>query len=150
MIKNQNHSQLSLLDLLEDLRPKVSDSASFNIDLQLREAISRAIKECPHSRYQIAARMSELLGVEITKSMLDSWTAESKEGIYRFPACYLSAFCRAVGSLEPLRILADLLGVYVIESRDALWTKLGKLKEQKKKISEEEKAVESILQGMGK
>jgi len=150
MAKNQNQSQLSLLDLLKDLRPKASDSASFNIDLQLREAISLAIKECPHSRYHVAAKMSELLGIEITKSMLDSWTADSKEGTYRFPACYLPAFCKALGNIEPLRIMADLLGVYVIESRDALLTKLGKIREQKKKLSEEEKAVETILQGTRK
>jgi hypothetical protein len=145
MAKNCQTNQLSLLDLLKDLRPKNNDFASFNIDLRLRDAISQAIKDCPHSRFQIAAKMSELLGVEITKSMIDSWTAESREGLYRFPACYLPAFCHVVGSLEPLRIMADLLGGYVIESRDALLTKLGKIKQEKKKLSEEEKAVENIL-----
>ena len=150
MGKNQNHNQLSLLDLLKDLRPQISDSASFNIDLQLREAISRAIKECPHSRYQIAARMSELLGVEITKSMLDSWTAESKEGTYRFPACYLPAFCKALGNIEPLRIMADLLECYVIEGEDALLTQLGKIRDQKEQLLEKERAIKTILQGMRK
>lgn len=150
MAKNCQTNQLSLLDLLKDLRPKNNDFASFNIDLRLRDAISQAIKDCPHSRFQIAAKMSELLGVEITKSMIDSWTAESREGLYRFPACYLPAFCHVVGSLEPLRIMADLLGGYVIESRDALLTKLGKIKEEKRMLSEEEKAVESLLRHFGK
>ena len=150
MIKNRNPNQLSLLDLLKDLRPQISDSSTFNIDLQLRDAISCAIKECPHSRFQIAAKMSEVLGFEITKSMIDSWTAESREGVYRFPACYLPAFCHVVGNLEPLRILADLLGVYVIEGEDALLTELGRIEEQKQKLSEKEKAVKSILQGMRK
>ena len=150
MRNNRNNSQLSFLDLLEDLRPKTSDSASFNIDLQLRDAITRAIKDCPHSRYQIAAKMSELLGIEITKSMLDSWTAESKEGIYRFPACYLPAFCRALGNIEPLRIMADLLGAYVIEGEDALLTQLGKIKDQKDQLLEKERAIKTILQGMRK
>jgi hypothetical protein len=150
MGKNQNHSQLSLLDLLKDLRPKTGDSASFNIDLQLREAISRAIKDCPHSRYHVAAKMSELLGIEITKSMLDSWTADSKEGIYRFPACYLPAFCKALGNIEPLRIMADLLGVYVIEGEDALLTQLGKIRDQKEQLLEKERAIKTVLQGMRK
>jgi hypothetical protein len=150
MRNNRNDSQLSLLDLLKDLRPKISDSASFNIDLQLRDAITRAIKDCPHSRYQIAAKMSELLGVEITKSMLDSWTAESKEGTYRFPACYLPAFCRALSNIEPLRIMADLLGAYVIEGEDALLTQLGKIRNQKEQLLEKERAIKTILQGMRK
>ncbi len=150
MKKNCSPNQLNLLDLLKDLRPQISDSSTFNIDLQLRDAISRAIKECPLSRFQIAAKMSELLGVEVTKTMIDAWTAESREGINRFPACYLPAFCYVVGNLEPLRILADLLGVYVIEGKDALLTKLGRIKDQKRKLSEEEKTVEAVLRGFEK
>ena len=150
MAKNCNPNQLSIFDLLKDLRPQVADSSTFNIDLQLRDSISRAIKECPHSRFQIAAKMSELLGFEITKSMIDSWTAESREGVYRFPACYLPAFCHVVGSFEPLRILADLLGCYVIEGEDALLTELGRIEEQKRKLFEKEKALKAILQGVRK
>ena len=150
MAKNCQTNQLSLLDLLKDLRPKDNDFASFNIDLRLRDAISQAIKDCPHSRFQIAAKMSELLGVEITKSMIDSWTAESREGLYRFPACYLPALCHVVGSLEPVRIMADLLGAYVIQGEEAILTELGRLKEQKKKMAVREKALETVLQGMRK
>jgi hypothetical protein len=150
MIKNRQTNQLSLLDLLKDLRPKTNGFASFNIDLQLREAISQAIKECSHSRFQIAAKMSELLGVEISKSMIDSWTAESREGLYRFPACYLPAFCHVVGSLEPLRIMADLLGGYVIQGEEAILTELGRVKEQKRKLVEREKALETMLRGIKK
>jgi len=150
MAKNCQTNQLSLLDLLKDLRPKNNDFASFNIDLRLRDAISHAIKDCPHSRFQIAAKMSELLGVEITKSMIDSWTAESREGVYRFPACYLPALCHVVGSLEPLRIMADLLGTYVIQGEEAILTELGRVKDQKRKLSEREKALETQLQGMRK
>ena len=150
MAKNCQTNQLSLLDLLKELRPKNNDFASFNIDLRLRDAISQAIKDCPHSRFQIAAKMSELLGVEITKSMIDSWTAESREGLYRFPACYLPALCHVVGNLEPVRIMADLLGVYVIQGEEAILTELGRIKEQKKKIAVREKALETVLQGMRK
>jgi len=150
MAKNCQTNQLSLLDLLKDLRPKNNGFASFNIDLQLREAISQAIKDCSHSRFQIAAKMSELLGVEITKSMIDSWTAESREGLYRFPACYLPALCHVAGNLEPLRIMVDLLGAYVIQGEEAILTELGRLKEQKKKMAVREKALESVLQGMRK
>ena len=150
MKKFCHSDQLNFFDLLKDLRPKNTEFSSFNIDLQLRDAISKAIKECPHSRFQIAAKMSEILGFEITKSMIDAWTAESREGVYRFPACYLPAFCHVVGSLEPLRIMADLLGVYVIEGEEALLTEIGRIQEQKKKLSEKEKALETVLRGINK
>ena len=148
MAKNCQTNQLSLLDLLKDLRPKNNGFASFNIDLQLREAISEAIKGCPHSRFQIAAKMSELLGVEISKSMIDSWTAESREGINRFPACYLPAFCHVVESIEPLRVLADLVGSVVVQGEDALHMELSKVEAEKQKLSEKGKAIKTILQGM--
>ena len=148
MRKNCPPDQLSLLDLLIDLRPKTPGIASFNIDLPIREALSGAIKECQYSRYQIAARMSELLAIEVTKSMIDSWTADSREGVNRFPACYLPAFCHVVGSLEPLRIMADLLGTYVIQGMEAVLTELARVRIQKKKLSERERALETALRGM--
>jgi hypothetical protein len=150
MKKNCHPGQLSLIDLLRDLRPQTTDFSSFNIDLLLRETISQAIKECPLSRYQIAAHMSELIGVEITKTMIDAWTAESREGVNRFPACYLPAFCKVVGSIEPMRVLADLVGCYVVQGKDALRIELHKMEDQKQKIAGREKAIKVILNGMEK
>jgi hypothetical protein len=58
--------------------------------MQFRHMLSEQVKASPLSRHQIAARMSELVGHEITKHQLDSWTAESREG-WRFPLEYLPA-----------------------------------------------------------
>jgi len=63
--------------------------------------------------------MSELVGQDITKTMLDSWTAESK-GMHRFPAVYLPAFCEAVGSTEPIRMLGQVLCAFVLPGPAAL------------------------------
>ncbi len=142
--------QLNFFDLLRDLRPKNSGFSSFNIDLLLRETISQAIKESPLSRFQIAAHMSEILGLEVSKSMIDSWTAESREGINRFPACYLPAFCQTVNSLEPLKVLADLLGCVVVEGEEALLIELSKVGVEKEKLFKREKAIKTILGGMRK
>jgi len=142
--------QLSFFDLLKDLRPKNSGFSSFNIDLLLRETISQAIKQSPLSRFQIAARMSEILGLEVSKSMIDAWTAESREGINRFPACYLPAFCQTVGSMEPLRVLADLLGCVVVQGEEALLIELSKVGVEKEKLFKREKAIRTILQGISK
>ena len=142
--------QLNFFDLLKDLRPKNSGFSSFNIDLLLRETISQAIKESPLSRFQIAARMSEILGLEVSKSMIDSWTAESREGINRFPACDLPAFCQTVGSIEPLRVLADLLGCVVVEGEEALLIELSKVGVEKERLFKRERAIKTILGGMRK
>jgi hypothetical protein len=143
-------NQLSFFDLLKDLRPKTAEFSSFNIDLLLRETISQSIKGSPLSRFQIVARMSEALGVEVSKTMIDSWTAESREGINRFPACYLPAFCHAVGSVEPLRVLADLVGAFVIQGSDALDLEMKRIEDQEKELAEKKRAIKVMRQGMKK
>jgi hypothetical protein len=140
-------NQLPLFELLKDLRPKIEISV-LNIDLLFRTTLAKAIKESSLSRIQIAAKMSEALDVEITKTMLDSWTAESREGTNRFPACYLPIFCHVVGSIEPLKVLADLIGCFVVEGKEALLIEKSKLQDQRQRITAKEKAIDKLLEGI--
>jgi len=130
--KHLDTNQLTLFDILKNYQEQSIDqraAGSLDIDRQFRAAISDALKRCPLSRWQVAARMSELTGVEITKTMLDSWTAESKEN-HRFPAIFLPAFCEAVGSWEPLRLLCRLIGVFVLPGPEALRAEIQRIDEE--------------------
>lgn len=141
MKKSVDINQLSLFETLKNLQDREAHpkaSGSMDIDRLFREAISEALKNCPLSRYQVAARMSELTGQEITKAMLDSWTAESKEG-HRFPAIFLPAFCEAVGCSEPLKILGHLVGVFVLPGPEALRAEIRRLEEEIGKKQQEKK-----------
>jgi len=132
MTKKQTKAdnQASLFDLLKTYQENIERPAgSFDLDRQFREAISQALKDCPLSRYQVAARMSELLGHEITKSMLDSWTSEAKEE-HRFPAIFLPAFCEAVGCSEPLKIMGKLVGVFILPGPEALRAEIQRIEEE--------------------
>lgn len=142
--------QLSFFDLVQQHQARQSERprpGSFNVRERLAEALTEALKGCPFTRYEAAARMSELLGVEVTKTQLDSWTAESKE-YHRFPAEYLAAFCKVTGSLEPLRIMAELLQCYVIESEEALLAELGKIDQARKELARRERAIRQYLEEM--
>ena len=140
--KNSLDNQLSLFDILKNCQEQQNTkkpAGSFNIDTAFREAISEALKRCPRSRWEVAGRMSELTGQEISKSMLDSYTAESKEQ-HRFPAIFLPAFCEAVGCSEPLTILGRLVGVFVLPGPEALRAEIRKLEEEiERKQSEKRK-----------
>lgn len=70
--------------------------------------------------------MSEMLGAEITESMLNAYTAESKEG-YRMPAEYIPAFCRIVKDYTVLDILVAASGCRMIKSEDAYYLEIGRL-----------------------
>ncbi len=56
---------------------------NLDIDVELRAALSDDLRNAkdemgrPISRYEVAARMSDFCGMEITASALYNWTAES-------------------------------------------------------------------------
>jgi hypothetical protein len=146
--KRIDPNQLNIFDLLLSSpygpacpggAPASQPAGSFDIDRQFRECISSVLKNCPLSRYQVAARMSELLGQEISKAMLDSWTAESKEG-HRFPAVFLPAFCESAGQTDPIRMLGRLVGTFVLPGPEALRAEIRRIEEEiNKKQSEKKK-----------
>ncbi len=133
-------NQLSLFDILT--KEQATSSAppaegSANIHERLRLSMRDCLSHPTKSRWQIAGDMSHLLGVEITKSMLDGWVAESKE--HRIPAEYLPAFCRAAECSEPVRILAEASGAFLMKSEEALRAEIQKWDEQVKKAQAEKK-----------
>jgi hypothetical protein len=113
-------------------------SGSMDMDARLRAVISDCIKRCSLSRYGIAARMSELVGHEVTKSQIDSWSCESKSG-HRFPAAYLVAFCKAVDSVEPLKLMAEALQVFVLPGPEALRAEIMRIDQEIAKQKKEKR-----------
>lgn len=144
--------QKQLLKIEEELELREEElhgkelEVNYDISAQLRRWFSAAIKNSPMSRFEIAARMSELLGKEISKFQLDSWTAESKEG-YHLPAEYLPAAVAVLDDISGLRILAAPLGVKVLENKDLLWLEYGKLKRTEQQVRLRKKQLEKKLQG---
>ena len=128
--KRFDSRQATLFDLIQAMQEAPSQPVgSLNVDRRFRELISEALRRCPLSRYQVAAAMSELTDTDITKTMLDSWTAESKVQ-NRFPAVFLPAFCAAVGWDEPLKMLGSLIGVFVLPGPEALRAEIKRIEEE--------------------
>lgn len=135
MTKNKKRfdsQQISLFEVIQNFqndKPAPKPIGSFNIDREFREAISEALRWSPLSRYQIAARMSELTDTDITKTMLDSWTAESKVQ-NRFPAVFLPSFCEAAGCNDPLQMIGKLVGVFILPGPEALRAEIQRIEEE--------------------
>jgi len=107
-------AQLPLIDKAEELQP-----GDLDMGLRLKAALTEAIKGCKRlSRYDICSKISELTGKDLSKTMLDQYTAESKEA-YHFPAEMLTAFCRVTGSFEPLAVLLEPLGCSILSGDEA-------------------------------
>jgi hypothetical protein len=119
------HDSLTL-DLFEVPVPRNPIPGALAVGNALRHLLSDLLKDCPKSRFEVAAAMSELTGQEITKHQLDSWTADSREG-WRFPLEYLPAFEVAVSTHSITAWLADLRGCKVLVGKEALDAEVGKL-----------------------
>ena len=147
--KKDDPNQLNLLDMLltqEDTvvgRP-TDQPGSLNMRAATRQALYESIKESDLDRYEIAAKMSRLLDVEITKAMIDSWTSESKEG-HRFPMEYAAAFCMSTGSNRVLVVNCQPVGVYAVTGPDAILVELQKAQELKKEAAAKVKEWENLL-----
>lgn len=137
-----SENQTSLFDMIEEINPRKFASSDFQMEtkplgIRVKEAISDAIKNSGLKRYDIAGRMSEHLGTEITESMLNSYTAESKEG-YRMPAEYFPIFCKIVKDYTVLEVLVAAAGGRMVKSEEIYLLEMGRLQQAEKTIRQKQ------------
>jgi hypothetical protein len=120
---------------------------SLGIGPSVKELLSTALKGVAYKRWEIAGRMSEYVGAEITESMLNSWTAESKEQ-HRFPLEYLPAFCWATGCYDLADMVVRACGCCMIRSEEVALLELARIGDAKRQLAQREKRMQSYLQLM--
>src|SRR3972149_430313 len=130
------------LDIFAFLRPEETPApGSLNIGMQLRQAISEAIRKSGLERIDICAAIYKLTGVEVSKSTLDSWSAESRDKCsenidfngnkrWGIPAEILHAFCRVTACYEPLFILVEVCNFKALKGREVVHARIGLLGEE--------------------
>lgn len=144
-------NQLSLFDVIQEtaasMDPAEPAPGSFDMSSAIRRGISEAVRRSGLKRWEIAGRMSELLGVEVTESMLNAWSAESRED-RRFPAEYLAAFCYVTGDRDLVREIARKMQCWLLESEEAVMAELGRINWRRQQLAAREKQVKQYLQEM--
>lgn len=147
--QRSDNKQLSLFDYLEKLNSadKKSEEGALNIGSRIRIALVEGIKQCHLSRRQIAGEMSHRVGVDITWTTIDSWTAESKER-NRIPAEYIPAFCMVTGYFAPMNIISEAAGVFALPGPDALRSEIQKWDEKEKTARAEKRKRQMFLKEM--
>ena len=146
-----NSSQLNLFDYVRELHRKdgTNPEGTLNVKERLRCVLNSALKLSPLSRHQVAGEMSHLLGVEVTKTTIDSWTAESKEG-NRIPAEYVPAFCKATDDYTALMIMEEASGRFSMPGPDALRSEIQRRREKVKAENAEIRKMDLFLKEMEK
>lgn len=143
-MKARDDLTADLFDMVAVPVERGNKPGALDIDSELRHLLGDLMKQSPLNRHQIAARMSELVGHDITKTQLDTWTADSREG-WRFPVAYLPAFEAALETHDLLAWLADLRGARLSVGREALEAQLGKLETMKDQLKKQEAAIKKLL-----
>jgi len=108
---------------------------ALDVSLSFRGALSKAISRCKDSRWQIAAKISELTNRNISKDMLDKYTSSNLD--YALRAEDLTAFCAVTKSLEPFRVLLEPLGCEVVDPKESKYVRLVRLERENARLQQE-------------
>jgi hypothetical protein len=107
--------------------------------------MSEALKECRFDRFEVAAKMSRLLGREISKHMLDAYTAESRE-THIPPLDVAIAFDAATEGYALISLYAGKLGCRITVGDDVLLTELGRINQLESELSHQKKSLKKLLE----
>ena len=108
-----------------------------NIEDRLQRSLIISLKQAlPKSRGIIAEEMAYSLGQEISIHQINAYVCPTKLG-YRLPVAFLPAWCRATGSNEPLKVIADAVGLFTIPAPDALLLEIAQDEERIKAMQAE-------------
>lgn len=103
---------------------------------KLKRGMSRALKECPYDRHEIAMRMAQALGVDsFSKGTLDQYTAESNE-THDISLVRFKAFVRATGStwLWDLVVADD--GLTMLVGDEARLAEIARVQQERAALDE--------------
>ena len=117
-------------DLFEVPVPAEPLPGAMDFSLAVRRLMADAIKASPHNAAQIAARMAELTGQNITEHQLHAWTAPSREA-WRAPLEFIPAFEASAETTALTAWLAGVRGGRLLIGREALNAELGRLERQR-------------------
>lgn len=145
---------MNLFDWLQRAQELASQSdvhapGSLAIEAEFKAALTEDIKHARGengkelSRYQVAARMSELLGRDITKDTLDNWTARSHP--HNMPAVYIPAFVIATGGRRAFEVLSRHSGLFALPGPEALRAEIQRLDEEMKRLKGEKRKRQTFL-----
>jgi len=134
-----------ILDLFQIPQPQPATPGNLDLDVPLRAALSDALKHCDKDRWQVAAEMSRLTGREISKYMLDAYTAESRTD-HNFPFRYAAAFEVVTGSYCLTQLLAQARGCQVLVEEEALLAELGRIEQMEAELKQQKAALKRYLE----
>jgi len=117
-----------------------------NLDFRAEVAhrLAHMLADSGFDRYEIAARASRAAGKDVSKYMLDAYTAESREE-FNLPLWLLPAIETACSSHALTAWLAEMRGARLFVGSDALAAELGRIDRQRNALSDRARLIKQAL-----
>ena len=117
---------------------------AINYSREIAATMSQALKVCAHDRIEVAARMSRMLGREVSLTMLNVYCAESHEQ-HNISFERAIAFDAATEGYALLNLFAAKRGCRMMVGEDALLAELGKIERSEQALRERKAALKAYL-----
>lgn len=123
-------------------QPAQNLPGSLSCRAEIANTMSDALKGL--DRYEVAARMSRLLDREISKHILDAYTAESRED-HIPPIDTAIAFDVATDGFALINLYSSKLGARIMVGKDALGAEIVKLERVREEAAKKIKQLKSVM-----
>ncbi|MGO4699841.1 hypothetical protein [Dyella sp. 2RAB6] len=122
------------LDLFEVPRPAATLPGSMDYRTTVAHLLSEMFRESGKDRQSVAADMTRLAGKEVSKYMLDGYTAESRDE-FNIPAYLMPVAEAACQSFIYSNWLASVRGGRLLIGQDALAAELGRIERERDELA---------------
>jgi hypothetical protein len=113
------------------------------IDRAVASAVSAVLKDDPRSRFEIAGGMSALLADEVSKAMLDAYSAEARES-HNISLSRFLALIAETQRYDVLDALCRRIGCRTVVGEEVLTVELGHIASQIERLRQREKVLRRV------
>ena len=125
--------------------PARAAAALAGFERRVNALVGTILASDPRSRYDIAARMSELLDEDISKTMLDAWSSPARED-HRVPFSRLAALVVVTDRQDLLRPIMSKLGVSLLIGAEVETARIGQLEQMIERARREVREIKGRAQ----
>ncbi len=100
---------------------------------RIARAVSETLKTYEEAREDIAAAMTEWLGADVSRNMLDAYASEAREE-HTISFLRLLAMIHVTGDVRLLQLGAEMFDHSIVDDKYLPWVEVGQLADQKENI----------------
>lgn len=119
---------------------------ALDFNARISQAIKRALDEAKSNgtdRHAVAARMSDILGIEISKAMIDAYTSQARE-THTISLARFKALVRATGCLWLWNVVLEGDGVTLLQGDEARLAQAALAEKRGRALLDEAKRLKSL------